>query len=122
MTKNYIDYTNKVMVSIPDQFINVHTGETDRVSKAIEDQINYHTKNNTLSHLLFTALSYYVQNNHKPTTNNSSNHILTELHEIKTMLREGHFDSSKIQKKHLSSQGDALDMKELEDVLEAFGG
>jgi len=122
MTKNYIDYTNKVMVSIPDQFINIHTGNTDRVSKAIENQIDYHTKNNTLSHLIFTALSYYVQNNHKPLTNNSPDQILTELHEIKRMLREGQFDTSQIQKKHQSSQGDVLDMKELEDVLEAFGG
>ncbi|QHE52625.1 hypothetical protein [Pontibacillus sp. HMF3514] len=125
MAKNYIDYTNKTVLSIPDHFINVKTGETQQVSKQVENQIRYHTNNNTLSHLIFTALNQYVQHNQFPTSNHSqgSNDILNELLEIKKLLRQGNFNSNSNQNNtthHINNEDFAL--KELEDVLEAFSG
>ncbi len=124
MSKNYIDYTNKTVLSIPDHFIHVKTGETQQVSRSVENQIRYHTNNNTLSHLIFSALSDYVNRSHKPIANHGSNDVLNELMEIKQMLRQGNVNSTVTQQNHSTHhiQEKDLDIKELEDVLEAFGG
>src|SRR4051812_27396739 len=85
MTKIYTDYVNKTAITIPDTFIDVKTGESHIVSSKIQDQIEYHAQNNTLIHLLFSALTTYL---HPSTINGGTEEILFELSEIKKMMQQ----------------------------------
>lgn len=124
MSKIYTDYTNKTAITIPDNFIEVKTGDTLKVSDPVQKHIEYHTANNTLSHLLFSALNHYLHS--EPKQNEETSEILQELTDIKRMIRNGYFflkekeydDTST----HRLKAADELNMKEIEDLLEAFGG
>jgi len=122
MSKNYVDYTNQVIVTVPEHFINTITGDIQYVTPDIEEQLQYHTNNNTLSHLLFSALSYYVQNNSSTVPQKDTSNIMNELLEIKRMIQ----NNSKVISTPATIKSDMdkkeLNIKEVEDVLEAFGG
>lgn len=128
MVKHYVDYTNQTVITIPDHFINTQTGDIEHVSQSILNQLQYHTDNNTLSHLIFTALHHYMyQPNAEPVkvAQLGSNDILKELVQIKKMLQEGKYvnTNQKPNKfKQSEHQSKALNLQEVEDVLEAFGG
>lgn len=124
MSKKYVDYTNQMIITIPDHFINVQTGDIQYVSKAIQSQLQYHNKNNTLSHLIFSALHQYVHNESKSVPpQGGSNDMMNELLEIKKMLQQGNL---KVEKKYTPTTNERrsndIDYEEVEDVLEAFGG
>ena len=122
MSKTYTDYINKTAITIPETYIDVKTGESHMVPSKIEDQIEYHAQNSTLIHLLFSALTTYLQ---PRVANGGTEEVLFELSEIKKMLQQGtyiqnspkHFKGSH-KKTNQSLKG--LDLKELEEVLEAF--
>lgn len=124
MSRTYTDYINKTAITIPETYIDVKTGESHMVPSKIEDQIEYHAQNGTLVHLLFSALTTYLQ---PRVINEGTEEVLFELSEIKKMLQHGtyiqnsprHFKGSHA-KPNQSLKG--LDIKELEEILEAFGG
>ncbi|MBD1381948.1 hypothetical protein [Metabacillus arenae] len=124
MSKTYTDYDNKIVLTIPDEFIDVKTGESHLVSKKIEEQIEYHSENSTLGHLLLSALHYYLN----PGSSNraKTDQILHELSVIKMIMEQGNFQlnhSPKLNRqKENKSTKNAVDIKEVEDVLESFGG
>ncbi|MBY6053347.1 hypothetical protein LIS77_12325 [Cytobacillus firmus] len=118
--RTYTDYANKTALTIPEQFIDVKTGNSVKVSQKIQEQVEYHANNNTLIHLVLSALNSYLQNR-----NNHSDIILEEINAIKRMLESGcappRLPSLK-EKNLYASSSDKVDIKEVEDVLEAFGG
>ena len=121
MSKMYTDYINRTALTVPDQFIDVKSGETILVSTEIIEQIEYHSENQTLIHLVLSALHQYFQPNQ---TNKSSEEILLELAEIKQML-QGYppiSASTRLPVKSVPQEIDDLDMKEVEDILDVFGG
>ncbi|HZG59775.1 MAG TPA: hypothetical protein VEY68_04725 [Anoxybacillus sp.] len=122
MSKIYTDYMNRIALTIPDRFIDVKTGESYSVSPKIQEQIEYHTKNNTLIHLIFSALNSYLNTR---TAQRVPDEILSELAEIKKMLEQGYIpaqhSSISLPSKEKSAPKD-LDIREVEDILEAFGG
>lgn len=61
MSRMYTDYFNDTVITIPDKFIDVKTGENQVVSQIIQEQIEFHAENNTLLHLVFSALENYLQ-------------------------------------------------------------
>ncbi|PFA67805.1 hypothetical protein CN378_09805 [Bacillus sp. AFS015802] len=124
MSEIYTDYTNKTSITIPDNFIEVKTGDTLTVSDYIQSQIEYHTANNTLSHLLFSALNHYFHSKHLK--NDQTNEILKELTNIKKMIRDESFMQKEKSKDYTpgrhQEEADEWNMEEIEDLLEAFGG
>ena len=121
MSKMYTDYINRTALTVPDQFIDVKSGDTILVSTEIIEQIEYHSENQTLIHLVLSALHQYFQPNQ---TNKNSKEILLELAEIKQML-QGYppiSASTRLPVKSIPEEIDDLDMKEVEDILEVFGG
>ncbi|XIH33030.1 hypothetical protein C1N70_12150 [Cytobacillus firmus] len=121
MIRTYTDYVNKTALTIPDQFIDVKTGASVKVSKKLQEQVDYHSNNNTLIHLVLSALNSYLH-----PKNMNSDIILSEIHEIKKMIQSGYvpvqtpaFKEKKILHEAIP---DEVDIKEVEDVLEAFGG
>ncbi|WP_226584256.1 hypothetical protein [Halobacillus litoralis] len=122
MSKTYRDYFNQTVLTIPDRFIDVKTGESQVVSSKVLEEIQYHSENNTLQHFILSALNDYFHKS--PVRNKENNDLLNELLEIKRMLsadipmKISH--SSKRQTQ--SSHSHRVSMKEIEDVLEAFGG
>jgi hypothetical protein len=121
MGETYTDYVNRVAITMPEKYIDIKTGDSHPVSKLIQEQIEYHAHNHTLVHLLFSALDQYFSPASKKTTNHE---ILQELEAIKMMLQQGYTaapgnaangNSAKLAPK-------PLNMKELNDILEAFGG
>jgi len=121
MSKMYTDYINKTALTVPDQFIDVKNGETLKVSTEINEQIEYHAENQTLIHLVLSALHHYIHSNR---VNVGSEEILLELAEIKQMLQGYRPNTSLSSSPIKKSQKDVtdLDMKEVEDILEVFGG
>ena len=121
MSKMYTDYINRTALTVPDQFIDVKSGETILVSTEILEQIEYHAENQTLIHLVLSALHQYFQPNQM---NKSSEEILLELAEIKQMLQGYPPNSAAIDYllNLLQQEIDDLDMKEVEDILDVFGG
>lgn len=122
MSKIYTDYINKTVLSIPDEFIDVKTGDSHLVSAKVKEQIEYHTNNNTLIHLVLSALNSYL---HPSKLNGGMGEILFELTEIKKMVLQGYVPKSvqagdPLNKDHIASPD--LNMKDLEDILEVFGG
>ncbi|MDE3838782.1 hypothetical protein C0966_05230 [Bacillus methanolicus] len=123
MVKTYTDYINKIAISIPDKFIDVKTGETHAVSQKLQEQIEYHANNSTLIHLVFSALDQYL----KPkAANGVTEEILLELSEIKRMIENGYIPLNHSPQSFVSKNKDltpkSVDLKEVEDILEAFGG
>ncbi len=124
MSKIYTDYDNKIAITVPDTFIDVKTGESHTVSTKLQEQIEYHAQNNTLIHLFFSALTTYL---HPRTIKGGTEEILFELSEIKEMLQQGtyiqnHSNSLKSFHQKPIESLEGLELKELEEVLDAFGG
>jgi hypothetical protein len=121
MSKMYTDYINRTALTVPDQFIDVKSGENILVSTEIIEQIQYHSENQTLIHLVLSALHQYLQPNQN---NKSSEEILLQLDEIKQML-QGYPSIStrtRLPVKSAPQEIDDLDLKEVEDILDVFGG
>ena len=123
MSRTYTDYINKTAITIPETYIDVKTGESHIVSSKIEEQIEYHAQNSTLIHLLFSALTTYLQ---PRVISEGPEEILFELSEIKKILQQGTYiqnHSNPLKSTHQkpieSLKG--LDLKELEEILDAFG-
>ncbi|WP_406945495.1 dehydrogenase [Halobacillus sp. SY10] len=122
MSNVYHDYFKQTVLTIPDSFIDVKTGDHHSVPPEILEEIAYHSENNTLNHLIFSALSHYF---HKTATpqQEGTNGVLSELLEIKRLLAGGSFQRGSVPSstnKPTVSQG--MDIQEIEDLLEAFGG
>lgn len=119
MSRVYADYINKIALTIPDQFIDVRTGAARSVSLKVQEQIEYHTNNGTLVDFLFSALHHYL----KPKNGSGMNEeILCELLEIKRMLERGHVPLNRAPVSAPPTVSKEVDLKEVEDVLDAFGG
>jgi hypothetical protein len=125
MSKTYTDYFNKIALTVPDEFIDVKTGVSRPISPKVAEQIEYHTNNGTLGHLLFSALHQYM----KPRIGSGMNEeVLCELLEIKRMIERGYVarnvSSQPILSKdrNIKLKSQPVDLKEVEDILDAFGG
>ena len=122
MYRLYTDYINKTALTVPDEFIDVKTGESQMVSSKVREQIEYHADNQTLIHLVLSALNSYL---HPKRINGDTREILNELSEIKQMLQNGYstknFLMSTFTTQPPLNELD-LDMKDVEDLLEDFGG
>lgn len=122
MSQLYTDYINKTALTVPDEFIDVKTGESHMVSSKVREQIEYHAENQTLIHLVLSALNSYL---HPKRVNGGTKEILNELLEIKQMLRNG-YSSKNLLTSTFTTQLPLneldLDMKDIEDILEEFGG
>lgn len=121
MSKLYTDYINQTALTVPSHFIDVKSGDTLEVSTEIFKQIEYHAENHTLIHLVLSALTEYFHPIKKMEPNDN---ILMELVEIKKIL-QGHqinkaYVSIPMKKTHLKSTN--LDIKDVDDILEDFGG
>lgn len=123
MSRMYTDFVNKTALTVPDKFIDVKTGESFSVTANVAEQIEYHANNNTLIHLVLSALNQYLN---PKSVNGNNAQILLELSEIKRMMQQGYRPNN-----HLLFNGSgynvrkstvAPDITELEDVLDAFGG
>ncbi|TMU87687.1 hypothetical protein FGG79_06115 [Bacillus sp. BHET2] len=128
MPKKYTDYFQDTILTVPDNFINVKTGETEAITSKIQEQIAYHAKNNTLNHLVFSALHDYLHHSKPAQINMATDHaIFEELLELKRLLLQNGYDSTKGMKENniLSTKKQdhtSVGMKEVEELLEAFGG
>ncbi|WP_174615524.1 hypothetical protein [Virgibacillus ihumii] len=124
MSKVYTDYMNETTLTIPDTFIDVKTGESYSVSARTQEQIAYHAKNNTLIHLVFAALDHYLQS--QPIRNTGPNEIMLELLEIKKMMQRGYYNkphfNNKTSPNSKTNVTGKINIKDAEDVIEAFGG
>jgi hypothetical protein len=123
MSRIYSDYLNETVLPIPDKFINVETGEFQVITPKVQEEVDYHAKNNTLNHLVLSALNYYL---HPQIPRDAgTKEILLELHNIKRMIQSGStiqhsiIDSISTRKTPPTSK---LNIQDIEDVLEAFGG
>ncbi|MBS4192718.1 hypothetical protein KHA94_21485 [Bacillus sp. FJAT-49705] len=123
MSRIYTDYINNIALTLPDRFIDVKTGDSLLVSSKIQEQIEYHANNNTLIHLLLSALNSYF---HPKGVNGGTEEILFQLAEIKKMMQHGYPPINNFQGlaplNNKQGSSNILDMKDLEDVLEVFGG
>ncbi|MFT9596897.1 hypothetical protein [Mesobacillus sp.] len=124
MSNTYTDYVNKIAITVPERYIDVKTGESYSISPKIVDQIEYHADNSSLSHLVLSALHHYL--NPKPVLSGGSAEILQQLADIRAMLENGtYLIQPPIKERTMKEQTEAaklLNMKEVEDILEAFGG
>lgn len=123
MSEIYTDYINKTAITLPETYIDVKTGESYPITSKIKEQIEYHANNNTLIHLVLSALNQYL---HPRMVKGGSEEILYELLEIKKMMENGFTTKNESTfVSHPSNQQKntmELDMDDLEEVLEAFGG
>ena len=121
MSKFYTDYINRTALTVPDKFIDVKSGETHIVSPEVFEQIEYHAENQTLMHLVLSALNEYFQPRR---VSNNNEVLLQELGEIKQMLQGYQPTLPRFNLPIKQSQPVAkdLNMKEVEDILEVFGG
>jgi hypothetical protein len=123
MSNTFTDYVSKTAITIPERFIDVKTGESHPVSQKVQDQIEYHTQNNTLIHLVMAALTDYL---HPKKMNGGAEEVLYELSEIKRMIQQmPTLKNNAPLFMHHHEQPKApmdVDIKELEGILDAFGG
>lgn len=121
MSKLYTDYSNQTALTVPSHFTDVKSGETVEVSTEIFNQIEYHAENQTLNHLLLSALTEYF---HPIKKRQSNEAILMELAEIKQMLQGYQLNNAyvSIPKKKAQPKSTGLDIKEVADILDVFGG
>ena len=128
MPKKYADYFQDTILTIPESFVNVKTGETKAITSKVVEQVAYHAKNNTLNHLVFSALHDYLHHVKPVEVHRPSEHaILEELLELKRLLLQNGNDSSKNLNEYTIKSPKEQDhtfvgMKEIDDLLEAFGG
>lgn len=124
MSNTYTDYHNKIAITVPERYIDVKTGESYAVSPKIIEQIEYHADNSTLNHLIMSALHHYLSP--RPILNGGSAEILQQLADIRAILENGVYQIQPVaQPKFRKDQTEAaklLDMKDIEDILDAFGG
>ncbi|MFG6117168.1 hypothetical protein ACGTN9_18610 [Halobacillus sp. MO56] len=120
--KTYTDYVNRVAITLPDEYIDIKTGDSYAISEEIKEQLAYHAHNSTLVHLVFSALDHYFSSS--GTKKNGDSDILKELASIKAMLQSGYTTKPEPRSiQHvLSARQKELDLREVDDVLEAFGG
>ncbi|WP_394232347.1 hypothetical protein [Niallia oryzisoli] len=128
MSKIYTDYVNKVAITIPEKFIDVKSGESFSISQKVQEQIEYHAENSTLIHLVMSALTSYLHPKKMSGGSTSHDDILVELSEIKKLLKDiparpmnKNRQKAPQQQKQVKAEID-MDLKELEEILEAFGG
>lgn len=123
MSKTYTDYINKTALTINESFIDVKTGSTIQISSKVKEQIEYHSKNQTLSHFILSALHSYM---HPRISAGNNDLILQEIAELRNLILDGSYalnnaakpvPSASLQKKKA-----LLDLNEVKDVLDAFGG
>ena len=122
MSRIYTDYIDKTVLTVPNDFIDVKTGETHVVSTKVRDQIEYHADNQTLIHLVLSALNSYL---HPKRINRDTKEILSELSEIKQLLQQGSFTKSPLIRtsaNHHKMDVLEFDLKDVVDILEDFGG
>ena len=121
MSKLYTDYSNQTALTVPSHFIDVKSGESHEVSTEIFDQIEYHTENQTLIHLVLSALTEYFHPTKKRELNDN---ILMELTEIKQMLQGHQADNAyvNVPNKKAQLKSAEVDLKEVDDILDVFGG
>lgn len=121
MSKLYTDYFNQTALTVPSHFIDVKSGESLEVSTEIFDQIEYHAENQTLIHLVLSALTEYFHPIKKRALNED---ILMELTEIKQMLQGHQINNAYVSnsKKKTQPKSTDLDLKEVDDILDVFGG
>lgn len=121
MSKLYTDYSNQTALTVPSNFIDVKSGASLDVSTEIFDQIEYHTENQTLIHLVLSALTEYFHPTKKKELND---HILMELIEIKQMLHGHQVDHTyvSIPKNKAQLKSTDVNLKEVDDILDVFGG
>lgn len=121
MSKLYTDYINQTALTVPSHFIDVKSGETLEVSTEIFKQIEYHAENQTLIHLVLSALTEFFHPVKKRALNED---ILMELVQIKQMLQGHQINNAyvSIPKKKAQPKSTDLDIKEVDDILEVFGG
>lgn len=122
MFRTYTDYVNKTALTLPDKFIDVRTGESIEVLPKVLEQIEYHSNNSTLIHLVLTALNSYL---HPKSISSGNSLLLEEIREIKRMMQMGYLPKGNGQIGNGLTQLNEtsnLDLNEVEDVLEAFGG
>lgn len=124
MSNIYTDYLNKTAITVPERYIDVKSGESYAVSPKISKEIEYHAENSTLVHLVLSALHHYLTP--RPLLNGGSAEILRELADIKSLLEHGGFQINPSARPKLTNAdtdtNKLLNMKEVEDILEAFGG
>ncbi|WP_417897219.1 hypothetical protein ABN702_12695 [Bacillus haimaensis] len=125
MTKTYTDYVNRIALSVPDQFIDVKTGNLLEVSNKIHEQLDYHASNSTLADLLLSALYEYLNPRSMALKKGANQEILQELSAIKKMIESGYtpppIKSFPIKNRRSLNNG-TIDIKEVDDILDAFGG
>ncbi|MBM7622066.1 hypothetical protein JOC95_003976 [Bacillus tianshenii] len=125
MTKTYTDYVNRIALSIPDQFIDVKTGNPLEVSGKIHEQLDYHANNSTLADLLLSALYEYFNPRSTTLKKGANQEILQELSAIKRMIISSYSPASLKSVPNIdqeSSNNGTINMKEVDDILDAFGG
>lgn len=121
MSNVYHDYFKQTVLTIPDSFIDIKTGDHHTVPSKIKEEIAYHSENNTLNHLIFSALNHYF---HQAQTSQQgrTQDVLSELMEIKRMLAGGSYKHVSVPSPSQKTQVQEMDIQEIEDLLEAFGG
>lgn len=119
MYRTYTDYINKTTLTVPGEFIDVKTGDTISVSSKVREQIEYHADNQTLIHLVLSALTNYLQPRRM---NVGTKEILNELSEIKQLLHQGSFTNIPLSKTTTAPKKMMFDLKDVDDILEDFGG
>lgn len=123
MSKTYTDYYSKTALTVSEAFIDVKTGNNVAVSSKVKEQIEYHAKNQTLNHLVLSALHSYL---HPKTASSSNEIILAEIAELKNLISGSYIspNHAAIQKAQANYKIEKanLNLDEVVDVLEAFGG
>lgn len=124
MSRIYTDYLKETTLTIPDKFIDVKTGESQSIAPIVQEQIAYHAENNTLIHLVLSALNHYFFHP-RAALDTNVNDMWTELLEIKQLIQHG--NSNRFQINHTKMDrkipiSSELNVQEIADVLEAFGG
>ncbi|WP_028782490.1 hypothetical protein [Thalassobacillus devorans] len=123
MAETYTDYVNRVAITVPDEYIDIKTGESHFISKKTQEQIAYHATNSTLVHLVFSALENYFSEKTSAPTADNNDEILKELASIKKMLSAHPPVAPSRQMPRIQRVVQKeIDPDELDDVLEAFGG
>ncbi|MBM7553116.1 hypothetical protein [Thalassobacillus pellis] len=123
MEETYTDYVNKVAITLPEEYIDIKTGDARVVSEKIQEQLAYHAENNTLIHLLLSALEHYF----KPGSTSGVNQaVLQELSAIKWMLQNGNVTVGHSGRQSFQvgerKQVKGVDLEEVAEVIEAYGG
>lgn len=121
MAKPYTNTWINTPFSVPTHFIDVRTGETMPVPPIVMQQIRYHSENQTLLHLVLSALTHYLQSPRKQTNQEA---ILKELAEIKQLLQNPNIvrTGEWAHPNNIPRSSNRLPNQEIESILEFFGG